>query len=104
MLFRSLPKSEQRFLSQTCVLIFGQGSCNAGVSDTVCLRYIICCDTHYLGSLVSTVLLLRLFVLLMIKDYFYTTTYVTVIERLCGNSSVDCVLKLWSLGFASSVI
>ena len=47
MLFRSLPKSEQRFLSQTCVLIFGQGSCNAGVSDTSRFCYIVCCDTCY---------------------------------------------------------
>ena len=44
-----MPKGECLSL-QT---IFNQGACNTGVLDTVCLHYIVRCDTYYVTYLVD---------------------------------------------------
>ena len=48
-----MPKGECLSLLQTYVFIFSQGAWNTGVLDSVCLHYIVRCDTYYVTYLVD---------------------------------------------------
>ena len=41
------PKANEWLIAERAFFILSQGSCDAGALDTVCLRYIVCCNTHY---------------------------------------------------------